>query len=133
MVYPAHRDPQSLLHATKYGLMSGQQAHYLCPRRQSSQPRRWFGQSWVGKSMVCACAKGPRFQKGQGKPIMLFLCSAMRVSAAVARRRVRITRSHPASHPVYCALTLSHPGRATLKRRSPTSHPGGTHPTILRT
>ncbi|KAJ5813679.1 uncharacterized protein N7503_000429 [Penicillium pulvis] len=40
--------------------------------------------------------------------------------------------SSPSSHPVYCALTLLTPGRATLKRLSPISHPSGTHRTTGR-
>jgi hypothetical protein len=38
---------------------------------------------------------------------------------------------HLDSHPVYSALTLVTPGRATLKRRSPISHPGDTHRKLL--
>jgi hypothetical protein len=57
-------------------------------------------------STVYASAKRPPFQPGQGKPIILFLSQAGKVSAVVARRRVILTRSYPASHPVYCALTL---------------------------
>jgi hypothetical protein len=87
------------------------------------------------KLVVYASGKRPRFQAVQGEPITLYLSSDERVSAAVARRRVRITRSHPDSHPVYCALTLLTPGRATLKRRSqmPERHPPYYSPHISHT
>ena len=60
-----------------------------------------------------------RSQPGQGKPITLFMSAAERVSAAVARRRMILTRAHPASHPVYCALTLL----TLVARRESGAHP----------
>jgi hypothetical protein len=40
--------------------------------------------------------------------------------------------SHHDSHPVYSALTLVTPGRATTKRLSPLTYPGDTNPTTDR-
>jgi hypothetical protein len=64
--------------------------------------------------MRYASANRPRFQPARGEAITLYLSSGERVSAVVTRRRVRITRSHLASHPVYCTLTLL--TRAALTR-----------------
>lgn len=41
--------------------------------------------------------------------------------------------SRPESQPVYSALTFVTPGRATVKRCLPISHPGDTHRTTERT
>ena len=54
---------------------------------------------------ICKCQE-TAVSASRGEPITLYLSPGVRVSAVVARRRVRITHSPPDSHPVYCALTL---------------------------
>ncbi|KAJ5885026.1 hypothetical protein N7495_009536 [Penicillium taxi] len=44
----------------------------------------------------------------------------------VLRGFVKQGKGRAQSHPVYCVLTLLTPGRATLKQRSPITHPGDT-------
>ena len=73
------------------------------------------------------CQERPTVPSGPGYPVILYRSSAEGVNATFARPEGDF---HSASHPVYCTLTLLTRGRATLKRRSPISHPGGSHPTI---
>ncbi|KAJ5933966.1 hypothetical protein N7454_006295 [Penicillium verhagenii] len=55
------------------------------------------------------------------------------VKAAVTRRSdLSPTLTPLLTSPIYYALTLLTPGRATLERLSPISHPSGTHRTTGR-
>ena len=126
----ARRDVEKLRTVVSWGCL-GQGKHNETlssdPRRHWSQPHRMFSQSWRWDTIVYAYAKRLQFQPGLGEPITLFLSQ---VQEGQCDGRATEHDSHPLSphsHPCLLRTHPNHPSRATLKRRSPYSHPGDTH------